>query len=315
MTMRRKIPPPHSQIRGPRRGWFEVHAPAVLLTPTIFVLLALTIFPFFYSLALSFHKWNMMENVGWKFIGLQNYGRMLLQDSLFWSAVRVSIIYLTITVSAQFTFGLVVALLLNRDLRATGVIRTIVVLPMMATPVAVGLIWRFMYNTDLGMINYLLSVIGINRLDWLGNVKTGFWAVVIVDVWQWTPFMSLILLAALQALPHDLYEAASIEGARWLQAFRLITLPLIRPAVLVALLIRIMDSFKTFDLIFVLTGGGPGATTQVLSMYTYKVGFRQFEMGQASALSFFMLIIVLVIANIFLKMMNGREKPVGKSGA
>jgi len=313
--MRIKIPPPHSHPRGPQRGWFEVNAPAVLLMPTIFVLFALTIFPFFYSLALSFHKWNMMENVGWKFIGLHNYGRMLFQDSLFWSAVRVSISYLAVTVTAQFTLGLVVALLLNRDLRATGVIRTIVVLPMMATPVAVGLIWRFMYNTDLGMINYLLSVIGIIRLDWLGSVKTGFWAVVIVDVWQWTPFMSLILLAALQALPHDLYEAASIEGARWLQAFRLITLPLIRPAVLVALLIRIMDSFKTFDLIFVLTGGGPGATTQVLSMYTYKVGFRQFEMGQASALSFFMLIIVLVIANIFLKMMNGREKPIGKSGA
>ncbi len=212
--------------------------------------------------------------------------------------------YLVATVTSQLVLGLAVALLLNRDLRAKGIIRTIVVLPMMATPVAVGLIWRFMYNTDLGMVNYFLSLIGMKKFDWLGNIKTGFWAVVITDVWQWTPLIVLILLAALQALPHDLYEAASIEGANKLQTFRYITLPLIRPAILVALLIRIMESFKTFDIIFVLTGGGPGATTQVLSLYTYKVGFRQFEMGQASALSFFMLIIVLLIANIFLKVMS-----------
>ena len=295
-----------SYVKTPisRKGWLNRRDLLILLMPTIFIIFSLTIFPFIYSLILSFHKWNMMEPVGWKFIGLQNYRRMFFEDSLFWLSLRVSISYLVATVSAQFVCGLAVALLLNRDLRVKGIIRTLVVLPMMATPVAVGLIWRFMYNTDLGMVNYLLSVVGIEKLDWLGNIKTGFWAVVITDVWQWTPFMVLILLAALQALPYDLYEAVSIEGANRLQAFRYITLPLIKPAILIALLIRIMESFKTFDIIFVLTGGGPGATTQVLSLYTYKVGFRLFEMGQASALSFFMLIIVLVIANIFLKVMS-----------
>jgi multiple sugar transport system permease protein len=295
-----------SLVKTPKsgKGWLNRRDLMILLMPTVLVILSLTIFPFLYSFILSFHKWNMMEPGGWKFIGLQNYRRMFFDDALFWSSFRVSMSYLIVTVAAQFGLGFAVALLLNRDLRARGIIRTIVVLPMMATPVAVGLIWRFMYNTDLGIVNYLLSVVGIGKLDWLGSIHTGFWAVVIADVWQWTPFVVLILLAALQSLPPVLYEAAAIEGANRLQTFRYITVPLIKPAILIALLIRIMESFKTFDIIFVLTGGGPGATTQVLSLYTYKVGFRQFEMGQASALSFFMLVIVLVIANIFVKVMS-----------
>jgi multiple sugar transport system permease protein len=200
----------------------------------------------------------------------------------------------------QLLLGMGIALLLQRQVIARGLLRTALLLPMMTTPVVVGLIWRFMYNPTQGILNYLLGQVGLPTPNWLGSLQTGFIAVMIADIWEWTPFMVLILLAALQTLPQEPFEAAAIDGASAWQAFLHITLPLLRPTIVVAVLIRAIDSFKTFDLVYVLTNGGPGTSTETLSFYTYKWGFKFFQMGYASALSFVMLIMVIIFANVLI---------------
>ena len=274
--------------------------PLVLLAPTILVLLALTLYPFGYSLVLSLNDWNMSNRLAtWEFAGLANYWD-ILQDPRFWNAGRVTATFIVATVAVQLLLGLGIALLLQRQVVARGIVRTALLLPMMTTPVVVGLIWRFMYNPNQGILNYLLGQVGLPTPNWLGSLRTGLASVMIADVWEWTPFMVLILLAALQTLPHEPFEAAAIDGASGWQAFQHITLPLLRPTIVVAVLIRVIDSFKTFDLVYVLTNGGPGTSTETLSFYTYKWGFKFFQMGYAAALSFVMLIAVTIFANILI---------------
>jgi multiple sugar transport system permease protein len=282
--------------------WLDRHAFTVMLMPAIIVLLALGVFPFIYSLLLSFHDWNMADRTaGWNFVGFANYAKILTSDPLFRDGLRATAIFVGAGVTIEMVFGVAIALLLNRDYPGRGLVRTLIILPAMITPVVVGLIWRFMYNPDRGIINYLLGLIGIQGLDWLGRANTAMPAVILVDVWEWTPFVALIVLAALQSLDREPLEAAVIDGASNWQRFRFVIYPMILPAILVALLIRLMDSFKTFDIIYVLTLGGPGATTQVLSLYTYKYGFKFFQMGYAAALAYIMVIIVIVLANVFIR--------------
>ena len=235
----------------------------------------------------------------WTFVGLGNYTN-ILADSRFWNAAQVTGTFIFGTVAVQLLLGMGIALLLQRQVIARGLLRTALLLPMMTTPVVVGLIWRFMYNPTQGILNYLLGQVGLPTPNWLGSLQTGFIAVMIADIWEWTPFMVLILLAALQTLPQEPFEAAAIDGASAWQAFLHITLPLLRPTIVVAVLIRAIDSFKTFDLVYVLTNGGPGTSTETLSFYTYKWGFKFFQMGYASALSFVMLIMVIIFANVLI---------------
>jgi multiple sugar transport system permease protein len=272
----------------------------LLLLPTVVVLLALTIYPTIYSFTLSLNTWNMSNrNAVWEFVGLANYAQ-ILQDTRFWNAAQVTGTYMFGTIATQLVLGLGIALLLQRQVLAAGLVRTALLLPMMTTPVVVGLIWRFMFNPTQGIVNYLLGLIGISGPNWLGGLQTGLLSVMIADIWEWTPFMVLILLAALQTLPQEPYEAAAIDGASAWQAFQHITIPLLRPTIVVAVLLRAIDSFKTFDLVYVMTNGGPGTSTETLSFYTYKWGFKFFQMGYASALSFVMLIMVIIFANILI---------------
>ncbi len=292
----------------PQRGLgarIERHSFNLMLLPAIAVLLALGIFPFLYSLWLSFNRWNMGDrSATWEFVGFQNYAKIFTADPLFWDGLRATAEFVLIGVAIELVLGIAIALLLNRDYLGHGIVRTLVILPVMITPVVVGLIWRFMYNTDRGIVNYILRIFGIPAVDWLGRENTAMAAVIIVHVWEWTPFIALIVLAALQAIAKEVLEAAMIDGSNARQRFLYVVLPIIRPAILVALLIRLMDSFKTFDIIYVLTLGGPGTTTQVLSLYTYKYGFKFFQMGYAAALSFVMVIVVIIIANIFIRGMR-----------
>lgn len=272
----------------------------LLLLPTALVLFVLTIYPTFYSFTLSLHEWNMSNrNAVWEFVGAGNY-LQILRDARFWNSAQVTGTYMLGTIVTQLVLGLGIALLLQRQVLAAGLVRTALLLPMMTTPVVVGLIWRFMFNPTQGIVNYLLGLIGISGPNWLGSLQTGLLSVMIADIWEWTPFMVLILLAALQTLPQEPYEAAAIDGASAWQAFQHITLPLLRPTIVVAVLLRAIDSFKTFDLVYVMTNGGPGTSTETLSFYTYKWGFKFFQMGYASALSFVMLIMVIIFANILI---------------
>jgi multiple sugar transport system permease protein len=285
--------------------WTHNSAPAVMLVPTVALLMALSLFPMFYSIWLSFNQWNLGDRTAtWHFVGITNFVTIFTTDPFFWSAVQVTLIFVVATVTIQTLLGLGIALLFNDEFRGRGLVRTVIVLPLMISPVVAGLIWRFMYNTDRGMVNYLLYLVGIDKIDWLGQQASAMPAVMLADIWEWTPFVALIMMAALQSLPNEPFEAALIDGANAWQLFRYVTFPMIRPALMVALLIRTMDSFKIFDLIYVLTLGGPGVSTQVLGLYTYKWGFKFFQMGYASALSYIMIILLVIAANIIVYVMR-----------
>jgi len=277
------------------------------LAPTVIVLLAITVFPLVYSLALSLHSWTMGSLQGWRFVGIRNFVMILRDDSYFWISVRVTLKYVTAAVGLEVLLGLGIALLLNSRSSRSGLAQTLLILPTMMTPVVVGIVWRILYNSEFGILNYWLSLVEIPPQHWLGNLRTALGAVVAADVWEWTPFVALVLLAGLQALPGDPFEAAAIDGASSWQVFRYITLPLLRPTLLVALLIRLMDAFKTFDLFFVLTKGGPGMSTEVLSYYTYRYGFKFFHMGYAASLSYILLFIVVLISQLFVRQLARHE--------
>jgi multiple sugar transport system permease protein len=279
----------------------------LFLAPTVIVLLGLVVFPLVFSLSLSLHDWNVIRTAKWKFIGLGNYSTILFEDPYFRKAFLVTALYLIGTVPIQFALGLGVALILYRITRKIiGLLRTTMVIPAIMTPIVVGIIWRLMYNPDMGMLNYLLSLIGLPPVNWTGMPVSALPSVMMADIWEWTPFMALIMLAGLQALPREPLEAAVVDGASNWQALRLIILPLMSPVMLVAILIRLMDSFKTFDLIFVLTQGGPGMSTEVLNYYTYRYGFKFFHMGYASALSWLLVIVLNVIAIVLGRTLRSR---------
>jgi len=284
-----------------RYSWF------FFLAPTLAVLISIVVFPLVFSLSLSFHDWNIIRARGWSWVGIENYKTILFRDPYFRSALKVTLLYLVGTVPLQFGLGLVVALILHQITRKIiQFLRTVLVIPITMTPVVVGMIWRLMYNPDLGMLNYFLTWFGFSPINWTGMPETALPSVMMADIWEWTPFVALILLAGLQSLPQEPFEAALVDGASSWQTFRYITLPLLSPAMLVALLIRLMDSFKTFDLIFVLTQGGPGMSTEILNYYTYRYGFKFFHLGYASALSWLLLIVVTVISIILIRILQSK---------
>lgn len=276
--------------------------------PAVLILLFLVIFPMVYSLGVSFCDWNLIKGEGWKFIGLRNYYYALFQDPYFRISLRVTLVYVLAVVGIELMLGLGIALLLNRPLSKIGFYRTALVIPSTMTPVVVGIMWRLLYNPELGTLNYFLELFGFKPLNWLGDPSLALPSVIMADVWEWTPFMALILLAGLQALPRDPFEAAIVDGASSSQVFRYVTLPLLLPTIVVAVLLRMMDAFKTFDLIFVLTKGGPGMSTEVLSYYTYRYGFKFFHIGQASALSYILLVIIIVITRVLLRYLRIGEE-------
>jgi multiple sugar transport system permease protein len=279
----------------------------LFIAPTVGVLLAIVIFPLFFSLVLSFFDWNVIQAEPWSWVGLGNYSTILFQDPYFRTSLTVTVLYLLGTVPLQLVLGLIVALILNRiGQKIINSLRTILVIPAMMTPLIVGIIWRLMYNPDMGMLNYFLSLLHLHPIIWTGMPATALPSVMIADIWEWTPFIALILLAGLQAIPVEPLEGARVDGASGWQTLRFVVLPLLSPVILVAILIRLMDSFKTFDLIFVLTQGGPGMSTEILNYYTYRNGFKFFHMGYASALSWLLVIILNVISMILGRTLRSR---------
>lgn len=296
--------------RLPRSRLTHLRVPvwAIFLGPTVLVLLAITVFPLVYSLVLSLHSWTMGARGGWRWVGVQNFAMVLRTDTYFWTSVKVTLTYVGSAVGLELLLGLGIALLLNRRSEGRGgTLQTLLILPTMMTPVVVGIVWRLLYNPELGFLNYVLSLLGVPSQNWLGDLSTAMASVVAADVWEWTPFMALVMLAGLKSMSPEPFEAGAIDGASSWQAFRYITLPLLTPTILVAVLIRLMDAFKTFDLVFVLTKGGPGMSTEVLSYYTYRYGFKFFHMGYAAALSYVLLVIVVIISQMFVRRLARHE--------
>jgi multiple sugar transport system permease protein len=255
------------------------------------VLLAVTVLiPIFYGIYISFLDIKLSSFLPPQFVGFDNYVAAFKATET-WSTLRITIVMMILGMLVQIPLGMALALVLHRNLKGSKIFSSILITPMLLTPVAVGLTFRFMFDTDLGIINWTLGFLGVENINWLGQQNTGILAVILVDSWQSVPFVMLLLVAALGSISPQLYEAASIDGASARQTFWKITLPLITPTLLVVVMIKIMDFLKLFDILFILTRGGPGNETTTLGLWTYKTGFVFLEFSRAAALGVLVMII------------------------
>lgn len=271
-----------------------------LVVPAFVLLFTLTLVPILFSLGISFFNFKLTQINQIRFCGFDNFVRAF-SDKNFWQSIWITIVQVTCTVAGQMILGMGAALLLSRDGRFVKVMRSLYIIPMMITPIVTGLMFRMMFNADLGIFNYLLSAIGIDPVNWLGDAKNALFTVIVTDIWLSTPFVTMILLAGVQSISQDYYDAAAVDGVGSVQQFFYITLPLLKPMVLLALLFRIMDAIRRYDSIMAMTAGGPGTATQTLNLYSYYQGFSYFNIGYSSALSLVMLIVIFSISMFLLR--------------
>jgi multiple sugar transport system permease protein len=282
----------------------ELLLPALFLAPALAVLLSLSIYPLIYSVTISLQR-ETAAGIEWT---LGNFTR-LFSDNFFWTAMGHTFVYAAAALTCEFLLGLGLALLLNNQIRGRGFFRASLLVPMMLPTVVVGVVWRLMLNPNFGAINGTLKEFGINTesLTWTASPKLAMLSVIAVDVWQWTPFVFLVLLAGLQAIPQEPYEAALIDGSSGWATFWHVTLPLLKPSILIVLLLRTMDLLRVFDQIFILTEGGPGFATETISLYIYRAAFRFFDFGYAAAMSFVLLALTNVISALYIKFLESKE--------
>ena len=273
--------------------------------PTLILLIVVNVFPLFYSIFLSFNNYSVIGNKLPVWVGFQNFKDLLVNEQV-WTYFAITGRYAIASVVLQTIFGFGLALLIREKFTGSGIITTLILIPMMLSPVVVGLFWKLMFNPGYGIFNYLISWLGVPlTTDWLAKSDLALWAIVLVDVWMWSPFVMLLVLSGLSAIPDYLYEAAAIDRASgWFQFWR-ITLPQVAPLVLIAVLFRSIEAFKSFDLAMGLTGGGPGAATRLISIDIYTRAFLgQFKTGQASALAVIVLIVIISISNLYITALN-----------
>jgi len=264
----------------------------VFPAPAVIVLLLIVVFPIAFNLYLAFTKWTIGLGQP-RFIGLDNFIDLLTDERVL-NGTWVMIAFSGLSLTLEMALGLLIALYFNREFKGSEAVQAIYIFPFAATPVAVALIWRIMLNPEVGVLNYLLRLVGLPGSLWVASEHTVILSLVMVDVWKWTPMITLIVLAGLKSLPHDPYEAARIDGAGTLQIFWHITLPMIRPVLIAALMLRSLDNLKEFDMIYTITQGGPGIASETLYLYSYNVGFQFFKAGYGSALMVVVFLIVLV---------------------
>jgi multiple sugar transport system permease protein len=283
--------------RAAARGWSDLTVRNAFIIPTIVFLIIFNIFPLLYSLAYSFTDFRASVNDPVNFVGLRNY-RELLSDPNIWRNFTVTAQYVLISVGGQVIVGFGIALLLNRSFPLKGLVTTLLLLPMMMSMAVVGLFWKLLWDPSWGPINYVL---GLGRFDWLSNPDVALYAIAITDIWMWAPFVMLLSVAGLSAVPQHLYEAAAIDRAGSWYTFTRITLPLVAPILLIAVIFRTMEAFKTFDLAFIMSGL---PNTEMISIRLYKMAFQEWQTGRSSALAYMVLIVVLAITNIYVKYLN-----------
>ena len=274
-----------------------------LTLPGLATLLIIILFPIIFTIITSFYDYTLLNPHHDSFVGLDNYQEVIEEDYI-GDSVLITSQFVLSTVLIEFFIGFIIALSLNKVKRFKTVYYVILLAPLMINPVVVGLIWRMILHTELGIFNYLLKLLDINRVNWLGDNDTAFWTIVFVDIWHQVSFMTILLLAGLSALPREPYEAARMDGASSLRCLISITLPLMRPVITVAILLRLIFSIKTFDIIYIMTKGGPGISTDLVSYFIYRSAFFGLDIGRASALSVGLLIIVLFLTFFLYKYMR-----------
>jgi multiple sugar transport system permease protein len=279
---------------------------AVLLAPAFLALLATTTFPLLFLVWTSAFRMDLAMPFMNGFVGVENY-RVLLADERFWLSLLMSLVYTGSTVILQVIIGLALALLVMDMNRGQGWFRIIAILPVVLSPAVVGMIWRtFMLAPEFGIVDFLAINAGLGSKNWLGDPLLAMISVIVIHTWQWTPFAFMVLLASLASLPEDIYEAAKLDRATAWQRFRRITLPLLRPAIVMVIIMRTMVALTAFAAIFTVTGGGPGTATEILNLYAYRKSFTELSIGYGSALAVALLIVTIIISGILFAMRRAK---------
>jgi len=275
----------------------------VLIAPAVIVAAGLTLYPTVYMLYISFHRWAIIPTLPRRFIGLGQY-KEIFSSHQFWNSLQVTLVFVLAAVTIEMILGFCVAMLLHGEHKGVRSFRVPFLIPAIIAPVVVGLIWRFMFSAELGILSYFTHLLGLGRVPWLGYPTLALASIIMVDVWQWTPFTTLIILAGLDSMPREPFEAAYVEGATRLQTIWYLTLPMLAPVMTVALMFRTLDAFKMFDIVYIITRGGPANATYVLSYNIWRKGFLENRLGNAAAVSIVMVIIVTIITQIFTRTMS-----------
>ncbi|OCA88015.1 ABC transporter permease [Bacillus sp. FJAT-27225] len=276
-------------------NWIDKNIKWIYPMPAILFVGLMMIFPVGYTAWLSFHTWDMSNINPPAWVAIDNY-KELFKDELFKESLWTTFYFTTAAVIIQTILGVGLALLMNAHIIGKGIVKTLFLLPMVATPVAVGLVWVLIYEPNVGIANIFLQAIGLPPQEWLASPDLVLPSLIFIDVWEWTPMIALIVLAGLVSLPKDPYEAAIVDGANRFQIFWKITLPLLQPTIYSAVLLRLIDALKTFDIIYATTQGGPGTSSQTLNIYGYVLGFQYFQIGKASSLLMVFFVIVLSLS-------------------
>ncbi len=273
--------------------WFSI----LLVVPAMLVILVFALLPLAYALDVSFRFADLTRGRIGDFVGLDNY-RTVLHDGAFWSSVWVTLKFTLTAVTLEMVLGIAIAFLIHGATVGKGVIRSLMILPLATSAAVTGLFWRYLYDPQFGLINYFLGLIGLPEPNWLGDYTIALWSVILFDVWQWTPFVALIALAGLQALPKEPFEAAELDGASTFRVLRTLTFPMLKPVLFLVLVLRTIDSVRLYDAVAVLTRGGPGTVTETMTFYLYRTGLKLFRMDYASTMAIFFLYAMLV-ASLF----------------
>jgi multiple sugar transport system permease protein len=293
------------RARLPTQGRGEA---LLLLGPCALYLVAFSIFPLITSLVRSFQDYDTRADT-WTWIGLRNYSQ-LIHSSEFWTVVKNTVVLTAAGVAIQVVLGTALALFFNQQLRGAWIVRGILILPMLLTPIVVGLMWRALLNPEWGLLNWVAVELGFGYVGWLSDPHVALWTLVLVDCWQWTPFVFVIVYARLQALPQEVFEAGSVDGANWFQRTAYLTLPLLAPAIVFAAVFRAIDAFRTFDLVYGLTNGGPVISTSTLSFQAFQNGFEFQHYGYASAISYVMVLAAAIGITLLFRVVKVRRVEV-----
>jgi multiple sugar transport system permease protein len=290
------------ELCAARAPWWDRNIQYLLPLPTVVLLALFVVYPTVLAIQFSLtHVTITADGLAMRFTGLDNYTRAF-RDPLIATAARQTLEWVVVVTLVEMLLGLALALLISAGIRLRGLVISVLMIPIVLPPVAVSLAWRFSYQEQFGVYNYLLSFVHLGPVRWLSDRNVALFSVMATDIWQATPFVFLLLLAGLQAMPTDPFEAAAIDGATPWQVFRTITLPLLRPTLLVVLLLRTIDAARVFDKIYVMTnGGGPGTATETLTMSIYKTAFIQFDFGYAAGLSFLFQILLVILGTIYVR--------------
>jgi len=270
------------------------------LLPSILLLLIFTFYPTIYEIATSFFKIDYIKNIT-KFVGTSNYVQGI-SDPLFIVAVKNTFYFVILAVFFETLLGLILALFFNSlESRYAKFLRSIILIPMLLPPITVALTWKMMYDYNYGVINFLIELFGGKAIEWLNSPKLALLSIILTDIWQWTPFAFLVIFAYLHSLPQDIYESADVDGANYFQKLKYITLPLLKPTIFLTALLRTIDTFRVFDKVYVMTGGGPGNSTETISFYIYRNAFRYFQIGYSSSVAIIMVVIVLLFSTPYIR--------------